>query len=314
MTTDDRCKEIVEYALEHGDTLACEVFDIKGATLDRYRALIADAEIDLTPTLQKIRDRYSDTELKALAKGAQLTEQQMRIPNVSFMGDSVKIGVITDTHIGSKYFHDALLRQAFEEFDKADVDMMVHCGDVTEGLSNRPGHVYECTEIGYDAQKGRAIELLSEWNRDAYYIDGNHDRWFLKSAGAWIVKDICEALPMGEYLGSDEADIFLNDNVRMRLWHGEDGSSYATSYRVQKLVEAFSGGDKPHILLCGHVHKQGQFFERNVHCFGAGAVQMQSKWMRSKRLAAHVGFWIIEPVISDNSVPYITSTWYPFYL
>jgi len=305
---------VVEYALEHGDELACQVFDIKQQTLERYRQLMADVAIEIPSTLQKIKERYNPAELKALAKGAQLTAQQMRIPNVCFDGERVKIGVITDTHIGSNYFHETLLMQAFEEFDRAGVDMLVHCGDVTEGLSNRPGHVYECTEIGYDAQKDRAVDLLSRWAKPSYYIDGNHDRWYVKSSGAWIVRDICDALPNAEFLGSDEGDIYLNDTVKLRLWHGEDGSSYATSYRVQKLVESFSGGDKPHVLVCGHVHKQGQFFERNIHCFGAGAIQLQSKWMRSKRLAAHVGFWIIEPVVSEKSVPYITSTWFPYYL
>ena len=314
MTTEDRCKEVVEYAIANGDAMACDVFDIKAQTLERYRHLMADVDIELPATLQKIKERYTDAELKALAKGGKLTAQQMRIPNVTFEGDSVKIGVITDTHIGSDCFHDHLLMQAFEQFDKFGVDMLVHAGDVTEGLSNRPGHVYECTEIGYDAQKEKAIDLLSRWAKPSYYIDGNHDRWYVKSSGAWIVKDICDALPNAEFLGSDEGDIYLNDTVKLRLWHGEDGSSYATSYRIQKLVEAFSGGDKPNILVCGHTHKQGQFFERNIHCIGGGSIQLQSKWMRSKRLAAHVGFWIIEPVIAEKSVPYITSTWFPFYL
>ena len=313
MVSETRADEVVKYAIANGDDSACEQFGVSAETLQRYKRR-TDLTADLPAVLKRITERYSDKELAAIAKGAQLTDQALRVPNVHFDGDSVKIGVLTDTHIGSLYFQDSLLLQAFDVFDRESVDMVVHSGDVTEGLSHRAGHVYECTEIGYDAQLNKAIDLLAECPTSLYAIDGNHDRWFTKSAGALIVKDICEHVPQAEYLGQDEADIYLNDKIRLRLWHGEDSSSYATSYRVQKLVEAFAGGDKPHILVCGHTHKQGYFFERNIHCFSGGCIQMQSKWMRGKRIAAHVGFWIIEPCITDDSVPYVKSTWYPFYL
>lgn len=315
VVNEKRAKEVVEYAIANGDQSACEQFGVNAETIGRYRRELGESvNLDLPAVLQRIRERYSDKELSALAKGAQVSDQALRVPNVVFDGDAVKIGVLTDTHIGSKYFHDRHLEQAFEEFDRAGVKMVLHCGDVTEGMSTRQGHVYELTDVGYEAQKEHAIELLSKCPANLYMIDGNHDRWFTKSVGALVVKDIAEAVPQAEYLGQDEADVYLNDHIRVRLWHGEDSSSYATSYRIQKLVETFAGGDKPHVLLAGHTHKQGQFFERNVHCFSAGCIQLQSKWMRGKRIAAHVGFWIIEPVIAERSVPYVHSTWFPFYL
>lgn len=313
MVSEIRADEVVKFAIANGDDSACEQFGVTLESLQRYKRR-TDLTADLPAVLKRITERYSDKELAAIAKGARITDQALRVPNIKFEGESVKIGVLTDTHIGSLYFQESLLLQAFDVFARESVDMVVHSGDVTEGMSNRQGHVYECTELGYDAQLRKAIELLDQCPATLYAIDGNHDRWFTKSAGALIVKDICEHVPQAEYLGQDEADLYLNDKIRLRLWHGEDASSYATSYRVQKLVEAFAGGDKPHILVCGHTHKQGYFFERNIHCFSAGSIQMQSKWMRGKRIAAHVGFWIIEPCITNDSVPYVKSTWYPFYL
>jgi len=35
--------------------------------------------------------------------------------------------------------------------------------------------------------------------------------------------------------------------------------------------------------------------------------------MRGKRIAAHVGFWIIDIWVGQKGVTKITSTWYPFY-
>jgi len=117
------------------------------------------------------------------------------------------------------------------------------------------------------------------------------------------------------YLGHDEGDITLSTApVTIRLWHGEDGSSYAHSYRIQKIVESFTGGDKPHVLFCGHAHKHTYMFERHIHCIGAGSMQTQSKWMRGKRLASHTGFWIIKMVVNDKGVGSFAPQWFPFYI
>ena len=143
-------------------------------------------------------------------------------------------------------------------------------------------------------------------------IDGNHDRWFIKSNGAKIVEDICEQIPHATFLGHDEGDIAIG-NTTAKLWHGEDGNSYATSYRLQKVVEAMTGGEKPGLLFTGHTHKSLYIFERHVHVYSGGSIQCQSKWMRGKRISAHTGFWIIDAYLNNTGIAKTTSTWYPFY-
>ena len=98
------------------------------------------------------------------------------------------------------------------------------------------------------------------------------------------------------------------------LLHGEDGASYALSYRLQKIIESFTGGEKPNILLAGHDNKYGNFFIRNVHAVGAGCIQKQTPWIRRKRLAAYEGFNIIEITIKDEEVKRFKSEWIPFYV
>lgn len=144
------------------------------------------------------------------------------------------------------------------------------------------------------------------------YFTGNC--WYASKAnmGALIVKDICESIG-AEYLGEHEAIININ-GVKIMLWHGEDGASYALSYRLQKIIESFTGGEKPNILLAGHDHKYGNFFIRNVHAVGAGCIQKQTPWMRRKRLAAYEGFNIIEATIKDEEVKRFKSEWIPFYV
>ena len=310
--TKDRAAEVLQYAAEHGDESAMDVFGVKEDTLRRYRDKHPDAEIEMTALLRQISERYSDKELRAIASGGQINTGKYGSRRIKRSGETHKLGVLSDTHIGSVAFRPEYLFDAFDMFASEGIDTVLHIGDVTEGMSNRPGQIYELTHIGYSEQKAYAVELMSRWGGKLYMIDGNHDRWYIKSNGAKIVEDICAALPDAEFLGHDEGDLYIN-GTWVKLWHGEDGSSYATSYRIQKLIEAFSGGEKPHILLTGHVHKQGYFFERNVHAISAGAVCTQSKWMRSTRKANHTGYWIIEFTENENGVSRFKPEFFPFY-
>jgi predicted phosphodiesterase len=308
----ERLAEVLGYAMVQGDEAATEHFGITQETLERYRRAVELGDLPDTKIVRQIMESYSPLELKALAKGARVTPGLPKAPIVNFDGDCITFAHMTDFHIGSIYYHPEWTEKAFEECRKEGVQFICMTGDLSEGMSNRPGHIYELTDIGYAAQKERIVQELSQWEGPAYAIDGNHDRWFVKAAGALIVKDVCDELPNYEYLGQDEGDISINGIV-IRLWHGEDGNSYATSYRVQKVVESLTGGNKPHILLLGHTHKQIYMFERHIHCFSGGCLQAQSKWMRGKRIAAHPGFWIIKVWSVPGNVRKVQSTWYPFY-
>lgn len=265
------------------------------------------------PTIQKLIDRYTDDELKAIAEGHMTYPGAAKFPVLDFDGEHVKIGLMGDTHLGSSYTNEKYIYQAFEIFGNENVDFMAHTGDVTEGMSNRPGHIYELSSVGYAKQKEYAINVLSQCPVPAYYIDGNHDRWYIKGSGAIIVQDICDAIPNATFLGHDQGDIIIN-GVTLQLWHGEDGNSYATSYRIQKIVESFSGGNKPNALFLGHTHKQAYIFERNIHCVSAGSMQAQTPWMRGKRIAAHTGFSIVDLYIGKKGITRFKIEWFPFYV
>ena len=312
MVKEQRAKEILEYAALHGDEQTCDEWGIKADTLRRYRNEHQDAELTISGILRQIQEKYGPEELRAIASGASLQRPVDPVDLISHEGDLYSFGVISDSHIGSSTFRPEFLERAYEVFDRDGIDTILHVGDVCEGMSGRPGHIYELTHLGYDAQKEYAIEQLSRWPGKWYMIDGNHDRWFLKSNGALIVKDICAAIDGATFLGHDEGDIRVG-GIWIKLWHGEDGSSYATSYRIQKIIEAFTGGEKPNILIAGHVHKQGYFFERHVHALSTGALCTQSAWMRSTRKANHSGFWTMEFESNRFGVVRFSPTWYPFY-
>lgn len=314
----DRAVEVFQYAAAHGRETAKRDLSVTDETFKRYMRAVRDEKGLVLPErsswLEQIAEQYSDKELQAIARGGRLVPGLEKVPVISFGGQRVRFGAMTDLHIGHKQSCRQRIEQAFEEFAKDNVDFIVIPGDVTEGMSNRPGHIYELDHIGYNEQKREAIDILGQWtDSEVYMIDGNHDRWYIKSAGAVVVKDIADSLPNYHFLGHDEGDISLNGQVTIKLWHGEDGSSYALSYRLQKILESLTGGEKPNILIAGHVHKFVNIFERNVHAVSVGCMEGQTKWMRGKRISAHVGFCIIDAWIDGASVTKFSPTFYPFY-
>jgi predicted phosphodiesterase len=314
LAKDEKIIEIVEYYIVYGLEQTCHSYNIQEETVQRYLRHYKNSlgiNIDKNKILLKLAEKYNITELQSILKGS-IIKPQKNTSIINFDGEEITFAHITDSHIGSKYFSDNYLLSFLEECEKQNVDFICHTGDVTEGMSNRPGHIYSLNQLGFDNQKQKVVDLFSQSNIPVHVIDGNHDRWFIKSSGAIIVKDIANELKNWTYLGHDTGYININD-IKIQLWHGEDGSSYAISYRIQKLIESISGGEKPHILLCGHTHKMGYFFIRNIHAISGGALSWQSDWMRSKRLEHHAGFWIIKAVIAEGQVKSLEPRWYPIY-
>lgn len=316
IASDERISEIVEQSLELGDDEVCKIYGITPATLIRYKRYYSnslDKDFKIKASLKKISETYTEKELLAIAKGGRIIPGVDHVPIVDFSGDCVTFGALTDLHIGSVFFNPEYLQQAFEEFEREGVDFVTISGDVTDGMSRRRGQIYELSEIGYDRQRDRAIELLGQTSLKLYIISGNHDYWYIDNTGADVVKAICNELKNAEYLGIEEGDISLNGDVTIKLWHGEDGSSYALSYRLQKIIEAFTGGEKPSIMICGHTHKYVKIFLRNIWAVSVGSIQTQTRWMRQKRMASHTGFVICRAWIKDRSVVKFSDTFYPFY-
>ena len=313
----DKLQKIVSVYISEGEQATIQQFSLSPETLNRYLREARKRGMSLTDKnkiMSQILQSYSEKELEAIAKGGRIVPGYGKVPIISFEGERIRIGAITDTHIGSNKMPPDRIYQAFEEFRKEKVDFITHSGDVTEGMSNRPGHVYELSEIGYANQKSAAVNIFKQWtDSDIYAIDGNHDQWYIKSNGAKIVEDIAGEVPNFHFIGHMEGDISLKGKAILKLWHGEDGNSYALSYRLQKILESLMGGEKPNAMLCGHTHKYVNIFERHVFCMSIGCMQSQTPWMRAKRLAAHPGFAIIDYWVNDKGICKMTHTWYPFY-
>lgn len=220
----------------------------------------------------------------------------------------------SDPHIGHNLFKEDLFEKAVKYSKSEAVDFIVNPGDHLEGMSHRPGHVYELSQIGFNNQITKAADLYNQFEVPHYGIDGNHDQWFFKpqNMGVVVGKELEARVKGYKDLGQDEGDLQVG-NIKIKLFHPNDGTAYATSYKIQKMVESFGGGEKPHILHEGHYHKAMYAFTRNVHAFESGTLCGQSKFMRGKKLPAHMGFGIVDVTHNNTGVTELTHKFIPHY-
>lgn len=273
---------------------------------------VTKPSVVLPPVLKLLVEKYTPQELNSLVKGA-LPGNVINEAHIDFSGTKFRFAVMSDLHLGSKYTNEERVLHAFKTAREFSAEVLLLVGDITEGLSRRSGHVYELSHIGYAAQKAYTIDIMKEAQLPIKAISGNHDEWYTLSSGANIVQDIAREVPNMEFIGTGLGKVFFNE-VECQLHHGLDnGSAYALSYRMQKIVEAYEAGTKPQILIAGHDHKAGYFFIRDVHCILAACLQNQTPWMQRTRKEAHKGYWLIEIEVVGKKVISIQPIFKTFY-
>jgi len=229
---------------------------------------------------------------------------------------NLKIGVFSDAHIGHEMFDEPFFKYMAKTFRKEKVDRIYQAGDILEGMSGRDGQIYELSEIGFHKQMKKAVKMFGLLKgTEVYGIDGNHDGWYQKKANQGLIvgEILDEKVDHYHHLGQMEADVELKPGVKMKLFHGGDGTAYAVSYKMQKLMESFTGGEKPAVVLSGHYHKSLYMFNRNIHGLECGTMCGQTGWMRGKKIPAHKGFWIVDMKVGKSGIGMFKPAFYPGY-
>jgi DNA polymerase II small subunit/DNA polymerase delta subunit B len=271
-----------------------------------------DEETKIKKLLEKHRVDVGDLEriIKGSGNKPVYDKQKIEVGNKKF-----SYAYFSDAHIGHKEFKPGVYEKMLKLINMYHPDFVLNIGDTLEGMSNRPGYIYELTHLGFNQQFDYAKELLSEIKIPIYGIDGNHDGWYEQKAcqGIIVGRELQKNLSNYTHLGQMEGDLVV-DGVKIKLFHGNDGTAYATSYKIQKLIESFSGGEKPEIVHSGHYHKALYLFTRNVHGVESGTLCGQSRFMRGKKIPAHVGFGFVRVWHNgDGEVRRFNHEFVPFY-
>jgi predicted phosphodiesterase len=184
------------------------------------------------------------------------------------VGQTQKIAVISDTHLGSKY----CLREQLKDFVlyaySRGIREILHPGDILDGCYKHG--LWEVSHSGLEAQMDDLLQTLPALPGLTYHaITGNHDFTFTEANGV----DVGRALT-NRFREAGRTDIsFYGDRgafvkvrgVTINMWHPKKGCAYAVSYGLQKRIETYGSGEKPGILLTGHWHRYCHIFERGVH-------------------------------------------------
>lgn len=138
--------------------------------------------------------------------------------------------------------------------------------------------------------------------------------WYFQKGdqGTIVGEELQKSLKNFRNLGQMEGHIEVS-GIRIMLYHGGDGTAYATSYKLQKLIESFSGGMKPHIVLSGHYHKALYLFSRGVHGMECGTLCGQTGWMKGKKIPAHMGFGLVRVYFNHRGVERFVHEFVPWY-
>jgi predicted phosphodiesterase len=263
--------------------------------------------------LKIIKEQHlTETEIKTLLKQLKHPKQEHYKRTIPF-SKHYKIGVISDWHVGNKNFREDVFCDSVKVFNKEKVDFIVHPGDIIDGMSNRDGHIYELAILGLTKQVDKAVDLLSQYQQPIYAILGNHDLWGMNKAnqGVHIGADLENRIKDFTIVGDLRGDLVIG-SVTVRLSH-EGNSAYALSYSMQKIINGLPGGDKPGVIINGHLHKGMYMFYRNVHAMEAMTFEDQTPFMAMKGSPAHVGFSIVDLYVDKFGVQKFSPTFYPYY-
>lgn len=216
--------------------------------------------------------------------------------------DHLKLLMISDTHLASKYDRLDILRYLYQEAEDKGVNYVLHSGDVCEGRSNRPDQIYSLKEASYDGQRDYVVDKYPESGIPTYMIAGNHDLWWVKQCGADIVNDICKRRDDLIYLGSDCEDLKIG-KLKIRLYHGKGGQAYAKSYKLQKYLDTIPLDERPHILQTGHIHQAFYMKQDKTHCFQTSCLQDLTPYERSMGLSNDKSVWWADIYMDNKGNP-----------
>lgn len=234
-----------------------------------------------------------------------------------FKGKTVRFGVISDTHLGSKHERLDELHYAYNVFKDEGITTVYHPGDLVCGYGIFPGQNTEVHQHTYNDQVDYAVQNYPRVDGiHTFLIGGNHDlegAW--GKAGANPCVAFCNQRDDFTYLGDYQATVELEQGTRIYLLHPKGGIGYAADYKVRKLAEGFEGGSKPNVMLIGHYHRRFDVEARGIHsllcgCFEAGG----SFGARLGLSDPAVGFHIVTMTVADDgSVVRWVPEWYRFW-
>lgn len=220
--------------------------------------------------------------------------------------DYLKLGIASDTHLGSRYQQLTALRDFYERCKDEGVTVVFHAGDWLAGKNVYKGQEYDIflhsmrEQREYLAEKYPRVEGIKTIG-----ITGNHDESWTAHTGDKPVELAARHRDDIEIVAEYQAFVTVN-GFKICLYHPDGAQAYAISYKLQKLVESFTAENLPDVVVMGHFHQKEYVTIRNVECFQAGCFEAQTPYQVRRNLHPVIGGWIIELVRTKNGVQVVS--------
>ena len=228
-----------------------------------------------------------------------------RVVHESDKGGWYRFGLVADSHIGSKYARTEVLNDIYDQFERAGIERVYHCGNMIDGFKTGVNE-HDVTVAGMDDQIALLVkEYPKRKGITTLAVSGDdHEGWFAQKMGIDIGKRIEQSMRDAgrkDWIDLGYMECFVTmkhaasgKQAQLLVCHPGGGSSYADSYVVQKIVESYEGGEKPGVAVFGHYHKNLTGEYRNVWYCLVPCTQDQTPWARKKRLRYVIGGQIVE--------------------
>jgi len=238
----------------------------------------------------------------------------------------LKIGIIADTIVGSKYEQPTALRKAFLIAEHEGVNAMIHL-DVSAGKPTA-AKKEEFHKSTAEEQIEHIVKTYPSSNKFKVRLISGHRDMTWRKDGINILAAVCEQRSDLIYRGDYQSDFPLRRGANEKwptlkaAYHGGDDSPYSKSYAVQGFAENLVqdindlvSEKVPEIVV---VAGQGVFCDLSggviKHLFSAPGIRMVSpSVMKKKRrsVVPTIGFVIVTVTFNGDGKFKVTVSCYP---
>lgn len=282
--------------------------------------LLSTVEAVVTDEVIGVEGRLSDD-------GGVVFADQIHFPDVPPRREprsasrSVKAALVSDLHVGSKAF----TREKWAAFTEwlagaDDVEYVLICGDLVEGVGVYPGQEDELTIVDINEQYRECAERLSmiPGDKEVVAITGNHDSVRLAEPQPALPEEFRDGFPGNVRFVGNPSTVDL-EGVRVLMYHGTSLNAFVEEVPGVSVEEPTSGmrhqlrkrhlapmygrvrlaperrdylviEDVPDVLHSGHLHTVGVDRYNGVTMVNTGAWQTQTEYQKAVNIEPDVGY------------------------
>ena len=270
--------------------------DTEKSVIEYFRTFhrLSDAAKDLSVSLEDLERLFhliqqkgyqvhrTEDNFVCIYKGEERLDEVKR--TIKIDTPELVIGILSDTHLVSKYAAIEELYEFYENLKKEGAQLALHAGDLFDGDGTvYKGQKYELRVLGIDAHLHYTLNNYPFSDIPHFIISGNHDETYYTNSGIDMVKRFIQKRKEFHFLGVHRGmlEILYHDQpFTIMLQHGKGSLSYALSYKLQTYIRELNRHEKNiNLFVLGHYHRLVYIPNYGgIHAIMPGCFQYQTKF------------------------------------